>query len=122
MSDQPVGKVTTGIYSRYGIKKHEHLLAVFPHLIEAMILRDTYEEASEAARTRVMKAVPPMMPITVVHHPHKESSADPLELFGSWGVRWPEPLEATGDGLDSSRSISIETGSADTQNSKPVES
>jgi hypothetical protein len=75
-----------GFYRRYGIEKHRDLVEVWPELGD-VLFRDTYKDASEAARAECLASLKSMSmgPVTWVHHPHKENSDDPLELFGSWG-------------------------------------
>lgn len=75
-----------GFYRRYGIEKHHDLLKAWPELGK-VLLRDTYAEASEAARAECVEAAKGLSgsPVNWIHHPHKENSDDPLELVGSWG-------------------------------------
>lgn len=75
-----------GVYVRYGIEKHRHIVDAFPELGD-VLFRETYEEASADARALVLTRLGERSvdSITWVHQPHQEGSSDPLSLFGSWG-------------------------------------
>lgn len=78
---------------RYTTEEHRADLEAWPEM-RPCVVRPTYEEASAAAHDWAETFAVAMgkalgtADYEWIHHPHREGSNDPLEAFGSWGVRW----------------------------------
>ena len=77
-----------GCYARYTIEEYAHLTEVWPELGPNLIIRKTYEEASDAAILAVIHRLAEEKitePIRIIYKPHSMVSEDPMDRFGSWG-------------------------------------